>query len=91
MLGLVASFSFCTNLNNRFSLSLHILFCKIDFKFRKYGRTFLSFPIYLENRAIRVSGIPVSSVYTLMNLSLEFQALPFSLLVLSFKSLKNVL
>lgn len=88
MLGLMESFPFCTILNDRFFLSLHILFCKIDFKFRKYGRTFLSFPIYLENRAIHVSGIPVSSVYTLMNLSLEFQALSFSLLLLGFKSLK---
>lgn len=91
MLGLLASFPFCTILNNRFSLSLCILFCKIDFKFRKYGRAFPYFPIYLENREIHVSLIPVSSVYTLMNLSLEFQALPFSLLVLDFKSLKNVL
>lgn len=88
MLGLMESFPFCTILNDRFSLGLHILFCKIDCKFRKYGRSFLSFPIYLENKAIHVSGIPVSSVYTLVNLFLEFQALSFSLLVLGFKSLK---
>lgn len=91
MLGPMAPFTICTILNNRISLSLHILFHKADFKFWKCGRKLLlSFPTYLENRETHVSALPPRySVYTLRSLSLEFQALPFSLVVWGFQKFQN--